>query len=74
LIFRTPPLQSDSSDWFRVQHRVTVFPERLTFAGQSQTAVLKFWDEALKAMPHASLAGVLIHDLEGFQALAEGTP
>jgi hypothetical protein len=74
VIFRTPPAESDGSDWFRVHHRVTVSPERLSFAGQSQTAVLEFWDEALKAMPHASLAGVLIHDLEGFQALAEGQP
>jgi len=74
VIFRTPPAESDSADWFRVHHRVTVSPERLSFAGQSQTAVLKFWDEALKAMPHLSLAGVLIHDLEGFQALAEKKP
>ena len=74
LIFRAPPLQSDNSDWFRVHHRVTVSPKRLSFAGQSQTAVLRFWDEALQAMLHASLAGVLIHDLEGFRALAEGKP
>jgi hypothetical protein len=74
VIFRTPPLQSDSSGWFRVHHRVTVTSERLSFAGQSQRAVLKAWDQVLKAMPHASLAGVLIHDLEGFRTLAEGKP
>jgi len=74
VIFRTPPAESNSSDWFRVHHRVTVLPERLTFAGQSKTAVLKFWDDAVAAMPHISLAGVLIHDLEGFRALAGRTP
>ena len=72
--FGIPPAGSDSSDWFRVHHRVRVSSGRLTFAGQSQTAVLKVWDEFLKAMPNASLAGVMIHDLEGFQALAEKKP
>jgi hypothetical protein len=71
VIFRTPPEQSDSSDWFRVHHRLTVSPERLTFSGRSRTEVLKVWNDVLRAMPHASLAGVLIHDLEGFQALPE---
>jgi hypothetical protein len=74
VIFQTPPAESDSSDWFRVHHRVTVSPGRLSFAGQSQAAVLKVWDELLQAMPNASLAGVLIHDLEGFQALADKKP
>ncbi|MDH5668520.1 MAG: hypothetical protein OEY86_10960, partial [Nitrospira sp.] len=67
----SPPLDGHRRDWFRVHHRLTVRPERLTFAGQSRSAVTA----AVQALQHTvsprSFAGVLIHDLDGFQALAE---
>jgi hypothetical protein len=67
-----PPPPIEGIEPFRVYRRLTIRPERLTFAGQSrksvQAAVASIMDgQSL----HPSFAGVLIHDLNGFQALAE---
>jgi hypothetical protein len=58
-------------DWFRLYHRITVRPERLTFAGHPRSAVVAAIQMLQQAVSHRSFAGVLIHDLDGFQALAE---
>lgn len=67
-----PPPSTEEIEPFRVYRRHTIRPERLTFAGQSrksvQAAVASIMGEQSL---HPSLAGVLIHDLNGFQALAE---
>jgi len=57
--------------WFRIHHRFTVRPERLTFAGRSQADVSESVKRIVDAMPHRSFSGVIIHDLDGFRALAE---
>ncbi|HSN03574.1 MAG TPA: hypothetical protein VLS44_01230 [Nitrospira sp.] len=57
--------------WFRIRHRITVRPERLTFAGRpwgEVTGAVKF---LLATVSHRSFAGVVIHDLDGFHALWE---
>lgn len=70
LLFTAPPEQ-DGLDWFRVHHRVTVRPERITFAGQSRQSVQAAVAAVLSTLPHPSLAGVLIHDFDGFLSLSE---
>lgn len=69
LLFTVPP-ERDGLDWFRVHHRVTVRPERLTFAGQSRQSVQATVATVL-TIPHPSLTGVLIHDFDGFLSLSE---
>jgi len=65
------PRDGHRRDWFRVHHRLTVRPERLTFAGQSRSAVTAAVQALHQTVLPRSFAGVLIHDLDGFQALAE---
>lgn len=59
------------TDWFRVHHRVTVNPERLTFAGQPRKNVQQAVNTLFERLGHPSLAGILIHHLDGFLALPE---
>lgn len=70
LVLSSPPATADLS-WFRVHHRVTVRPERLTFAHQTQQHVRAAVATLIHAVEHRSLAGVLVHDLDGFMALTE---
>lgn len=58
-------------EWFRVHRRFTVRPERLSFAGRSRAQVSSAVQEIQKSTSHRSFAGVMIHDLDGFLALAE---
>lgn len=58
-------------EWFRVQRRFTVKPDRLSFAGRSRGQVLSAIKKIQDSTAHASFAGVMIHDLDGFRALAE---
>ncbi|MEC4890653.1 MAG: hypothetical protein RI101_11390 [Nitrospira sp.] len=58
-------------DWYRIHHRITVRPERLTFAGRSRAEVAAAIQTLRETLPHRSFAGVIIHDLDGFQALTE---
>ena len=58
-------------EWFRIHHRFTVRPERLTFAGRSRAEVSTAIKQMLDSTSHRSFAGVIIHDLDGFRALAE---
>ncbi len=60
-----------SGEWFRIHHRFTVRPERLTFAGRSRAEVSKAIRQILNTTSHPSFAGVIIHDLDGFRALSE---
>jgi hypothetical protein len=70
LLFTAPPEQ-DGLEWFRVHHRVTVRPERLTFAGQSRQSVQAAVAAIFSTLLHPSLAGVVIHDFDGFLSLPE---
>lgn len=74
LVMEPPPRSVDTPRrlvWFRVHHRVTVRPERVTFAGRSRTEVRAMVKAIAQETRHRSLAGVLIHDLKGFLALQE---
>lgn len=74
LMMEPPPPSVDSPRrlvWFRVHHRVTVRPERVTFAGRSRAEVLVMVKTIAQETRHRSLTGVLIHDLKGFLALPE---
>ena len=74
LVMEPPPRSVDPPRrlvWFRVHHRVTVRPERVTFAGRSRTEVRAMVKTIAQETPNRSLAGVLIHDLKGFLALQE---
>jgi hypothetical protein len=70
LVLSSPPAIAGLT-WLRVQHRVTVRPERLTFAHQTQQQVRAAIATLMQTVAHRSLAGVLVHDLDGFTALAE---
>jgi hypothetical protein len=70
LVLRRPPATEDLA-WFRVHHHTTVRPERLTFAGQTRTQVRAAVAAVVASVTHPSLAGMLIHDLDGFLALSE---
>jgi hypothetical protein len=70
LILSSPPATAGLA-WFRVHHRVTVRPERLTFAHQTQQQVRAAIATLLHTVQHRSLAGILVHDLDGFMALTE---
>ncbi len=58
-------------EWFRVHRRFTVNPERLSFAGRSRAQVSSAIKMIQDTTSHPSFAGVMIHDLDGFRALAE---
>lgn len=58
-------------EWFRVHRRFTVRPEQLSFAGRARVQVSSAIQEILRTTSHPSFAGVMIHDLDGFRALAE---
>jgi hypothetical protein len=70
LMFQPPPA-TDGLAWFRVHHRTTVRPERLTFAERTRSQVRAAVTTVLTRVAHPSLAGMLIHDLDGFLALSE---
>ena len=62
---------SSRQERFRMHHRFTVRPERLTFAGRPRADVSMAVRRMLDSTSHRSFAGVIIHDLDGFRALAE---
>lgn len=64
-------VRSTQREWFRIHHRFTVRPERLTFAGRSQAEVTRAVKRILGTTSHRSFSGVIIHDLDGFRALPE---
>jgi hypothetical protein len=70
LILSAPPATAGLA-WFRVHHRVTVHPERLTFAHQTRQQVRAAIAALIHTVQHRSLAGVLVHDLDGFMELTE---
>ena len=74
LVMEPPPRSVDRPKrlvWFRVHHRVTVGPGRVTFAGRSRKEVQATVKTIIQETRNRSLAGVLIHDLKGFLALQE---
>lgn len=70
-VILSPPPETVTTDWFRVHHRYTVAPERVTFAGQNQQIVQSVIAETSKLLSNPSLAGVVIHDLPGYLALTD---
>ena len=71
----TAPRQVESptgtDKWFRIHHRFTTRPERITFAGRSRQEVRQAIDQVFSRIHASSLAGILIHDLTGYAALRE---
>ncbi|MBH0189038.1 MAG: hypothetical protein HP493_09395 [Nitrospira sp.] len=66
------PLSNDvPREGFRVHHRITVRPERITFAGRPRSDVEKAVQTLLNTVAHRSFAGIVIHDFDGLRALAE---
>lgn len=71
LVLESPPSE-DKLEWFRVSQRSTIRPERLTFASQNRKAVQAAVAAITSTPPHhPSLAGVVIHDLNGLRSLPE---
>jgi hypothetical protein len=70
LILASPP-ETATEDWFRIHHRFTVPPERVTFAGQSRQGVQAAIVTMSQLLSNPSLTGVVIHDLPGFLALTD---
>jgi hypothetical protein len=68
LVLAPPP--RNQIERFRVAHRITIRPERLTFAGNTRSDLHSALATIL-ALPHKSLAGVLIHDIDGYLSLTE---
>ena len=68
LVFMAPP--PEHTEGFRVAHEIIVRPERLTFAGKRRHEVQATL-HTIFGFPHASLAGVLIHDMPGYFSLVE---
>lgn len=68
-----PPTNGDAPKkdhmWFRIHHRTTVHPERVTFAGQTEPDVRRMTRDLFARIHHSSFSGLVIHDLPGYQAL-----
>jgi hypothetical protein len=69
--FSSPLSKDDHREGFRVHHRMTVRPERITFAGRPRSDVEKAVRTLLNTVAHRSFAGIVIHDFDGLRALAE---
>lgn len=69
--FPSPLSKDDPREGFRVHHRMTVRPERITFAGRPRSDVEKAVRTLLNTVAHRSFAGIVVHDFDGLRALAE---
>ena len=69
--FSSSPAESDPHEGFRIQHQITIRPERITFAGRPRTDVERAVKTLLDTVPHRSFSGVVIHDFDGLRTLAE---
>ncbi len=56
---------------FRIHHRTTVHPERISFAGRPRREVRQAIDQVFSLVRMSSFSGLLIHDLPGYQGLPE---
>jgi len=69
----TPPPSSNASEenqiWFRIHHRTTIRPERVSFFGQKGSDVQQMITDIFTRIHHTSFSGLVIHDLPGYQAL-----
>lgn len=61
--------EQDHLIWFRIHHRTMVRPEHLSFAGRTEQDVQHMITDLFARIHQASLAGLVIHDLPGYQAL-----
>jgi hypothetical protein len=66
-----PPGALKDIEGFRIQRRITVHPERITFAGQDRKKLHDSVERLVNKIANPSLAGVVIHDLRGFVALSQ---
>ena len=69
-----PPPPHQQGHWFRIHHRITVRPERLSFFQESRQQVLRSVHTVMNTVEHPSVVGMVIHDFDGFLALAEDGP
>ena len=61
--------EQDHLIWFRIHHRTMVRPEHLSFAGRTEQDVQLMITNLFARIHQASFAGLVIHDLPGYQAL-----
>ena len=54
---------------FRIHHRTTVRPERVSFFGHKRSHAQQMITDVFARIRHASFSGLVIHDLPGYQAL-----
>lgn len=71
LVLEPPSSNESGLDWFRMRSRITVRPERLTFAGKSRLQVRSAISGVTASVSNPSLAGLIVHDLDGFAALTQ---
>lgn len=69
--FPSPLSKDDPREGFRVHHRMTVRPERITFAGHPRFDVEKAVRTLLNTVAHRSFAGIVTHGFDVLRALAE---
>ncbi|MBD0315532.1 MAG: hypothetical protein ICV75_02480, partial [Nitrospiraceae bacterium] len=67
----TETRSNEPIQWFRIHHRHTVRPDTITFAGRSRRDVRDTIREVFARVDTLSLAGVVIHDLDGYRALPD---
>ncbi len=65
------PQESPERDpmWFRIYHRTTVRPERISFSGRARHEVQQAISDVFSRVHQSSFSGLIIHDLPGYLAL-----
>ncbi|MDH4303067.1 MAG: hypothetical protein OEV53_03280 [Nitrospira sp.] len=59
----------DHALWFRIHHRTTIRPERISFSGRTEHEVQHTITDVFARIHHSSFSGLVIHDLPGYLAL-----
>jgi len=55
--------------WFRIHHRTTIRPERISFSGRTEQDVQHTIMSLFARIHHSSFSGLVIHDLPGYLSL-----
>ncbi len=61
--------EQDQTMWFRIHHRTTIRPERISFAGRTEQDVHRTITGVFARTHHSSFSGLVIHDLPGYLTL-----